>query len=421
MRTIELVWTPSAHARRLLSVAAVATLAAVFTGRVGLLAIGAPALLFLISADRRPRPQRIDVVARVSPDRCVEGDPLVLSVDITLDQTPGQVDLTPTSRGPTRIEAERHPAPVVRESQANRRWELRVLRWGRWTPATLAIIVRDRSRLWQATARCTVGDVAVYPRAQAISRVVIPRTLPQRIGNHASRSAGSGVEFASIRPYVTGDRVRDIHWPATLRRGSVQTIQRVAERSADIVVAVDAFSDVGGSLARAVRGCAGVAGGHSRADDKVGLIVLGGSLTWLRPETGQRVLYRITEALLAVRLDESVVSPDLGRVPRTALPASALVVLFSPLLDDRALATIEDMRARGATLLIIDVLSVEPSIPRPHNLEDELALRLWRLDRQAMRTRLGELGITVVGWDGRRALDEVLAPLAARPLSGERR
>jgi uncharacterized protein (DUF58 family) len=421
VNSLELIWTPSAHARRLLSVAAIATLAAVLTGRAELLALAAPALLLLVSADRRPMPQSLRLAAEVSPDRCVEDDEIELAIEVDVDHVLGQVDLTLAPRGPVRLETPSRTMVELRTKKVIRRWQLRAVRWGRWTPASLTVVVRDRSRLWQATARCPVGDVTVYPRPATMNRLVIPQSLLDRIGIHTGRPVGSGVEFAGIRPYVAGDRSRDIHWPASLRRGGLQVIQHVAERGADVIVALDAFSDVEGSLERSVRGCAGVARAYLRSGDRVGLVVLGGILTWLRPDTGQRTLYRITEAVLAVRLDDSVVTPDLARVPRHALPPSALVVLFSPLLDDRALATIEDLRGRGVTLLIVDVLTREPQQPRRPGVADDLALRLWRLDRIALRYRLGQLGITVVGWDERTGLDEVLAPLHARPVTGRAR
>lgn len=421
MSNLELVWTPSAHARRLLSVAAIAALAAILTGRPGLLALAAPALLLLVSADRRSMPRWVRVSTVVAPDRCVEGDRVELAIEVAATRVLGQIGLSLAPRGPVRLEA---PAPTrvaVRTKQAARDWQLRGLRWGRWTPATLTVVVRDRSRLWQATARCPVGDLTVYPQPATMDRLVVPQRLPNRIGVHTGRAAGSGVEFAGIRPYVAGDRPRDIHWPTSLRQGDLQVIEHVAELGTDVVVALDAFSDIAGSLDRSVRGCAGVARGYLRAGDRVGLVVLGGILSWLPPDTGQRTLYRITDAVLAVRRDDSVVTPDVGRVPRSALPASALVVVFTPLLDERVLATLEDLRQRGVTLLVVDVLTKEPSLPRRHESADELALRLWRLDRIALRYRLGELGITVVGWDGRSGLDEVLAPLQSRPLAGSPR
>jgi len=81
---------------------------------------------------------------------------------------------------------------------------------------------------------------------------------------------------------------------------------------------------------------------------------------------------------------------------------------------------------RGHPLVVIDVLGHEPpagsggSGAKPDHL-DALALRLWRLDRQAVRFVLGELGVPVVSWDGLVPLDLALAPLRQAPLAGRAR
>lgn len=421
MTTLELSWTLSAHARRLVTVAVVATAVAVVTGHAGFLALAAPALLVLVSTNTRSRPECVRVIATVNPDRCIEGDLISLTVVVEIDQLLGVVDMAIEARESLRLESVARGPTAVFIKRVSRNWQLRAARWGRWTPATLTMVVHDRSRLWQATARCPVGDVAVFPHPASMNRLLVPGRLPSRIGTHTDRSIGSGVEFASIRSYVPGDALRDIDWPASLRHDELLVIERLAERSADVVVAVDAFTDVKGSLERSVRGCAGVAGAYLRGGDRVGLVVLGGSLTWLRPDTGDRTFYRITEAVMNVRLNESVVTPDLGRVPRTALPSTALVVLFSPLTDERSMSTLEDLHRRGTSLLVVDVLTAEPLLPRRRSRTDDVALRLWRLDRFAQRHRLGELGISVVRWDGLHGLDEVFAPLHSLTFTGVRR
>jgi uncharacterized protein (DUF58 family) len=316
-------------------------------------------------------------------------------------------------------------AVAAQQDRADGTWPLRVTKWGRWTAATLTVTVRDRSRLWHAVARFSVGEVIVYPDPAALRRLLSPAVLPTRIGMHTARAIGTGVEFAGIRGGAPGDPLRDINWPATLRRGRPRELlvtQRVADRAADVIVALDAFSDVAGSLDRSVRGCAGLAQAHLRAGDRVGLIVLGGALHWLPPDTGQRTYYRVAEAVLAVRRDETVVTPDISRVPREALPPTALVIVFTPLLDDRTITTLQDLRLRGVSAGVLDVLTVEPvpsqrrrSRLRAHRrggTGEDLALRLWRLDREALRHRLSHSGIAMLHWDGRHALDEILLPQA---------
>jgi len=416
---LDLQWTPSPHYRRLMTVAVVATIASVVSGRAQLMLLAAPPLLVLLIATRpRPRTDQLTVVATLTPDRCLEGDQVQLDVDAHCDPIAGQLSMAITPIRPLRSIGPRRPAAAIRTGCLHANWTLSVGRWGRWTTASLTIVVRDQGRLWQATTRSSVGEVIAYPQPAAVEHLVIPRTLPARLGTHPSRSVGSGVEFAGIRAYQPGDSLRDVHWPASLRHDSLYVTTRAAERSADVIVAVDAFSDIAGSLERSVRGATGVARAYLRAGDRVGLVILGGGLRWLPPGTGQQTFYRISDAVLGVRRDDSVVSPSLDRIPSTTLPQSAMIVLFSPLLDDRAIATVQDLRDRGTAAIVVDVLTAEPSSARHPSSFDQIVLRLWRLDRAALRYRLNEAGVPVMHWDGRRALDEVLAPVQQSHLTG---
>ena len=135
-------------------------------------------------------------------------------------------------------------------------------------------------------------------------------------------------------------------------------------------------------------------------------------LRWLGPAPGERQFYRIAETILDLRYDSEVM-PDLGRIPRTALPPGTLVVVFSPLLDPRGFGALADLRQRGFPLIVVDTLRDEPPAgPRP---DPQLALRVWRLERAATRAALQALGIPVLRWETGAELDSILAPLRTPP------
>ena len=103
-----------------------------------------------------------------------------------------------------------------------------------------------------------------------------------------------------------------------------------------------------------------------------------------------------------------------SRLPRAALPPGALVVVFSPLLDQRFVETLRDMRERGFGLFVVDVLNTVP--PPRRTFSDAMTRRIWRMEQQAIRFSLRELGVPVVHWDGAAPLDLPLAPYTRRPL-----
>ncbi len=300
---------------------------------------------------------------------------------------------------------------------------LRPARWGRYSPGAITISCRTGQSGWAASLDVPLERMEVFPRPARIRPRLVPAELLRRIGEHTGRAIGSGVEFAGLRPYVPGDQLRDINRPVSIRRGQLHVNQRAASRAADLVMMIDAFAGQGpvadATLDLAVHGAAALASAYLRVSDRAGLVVLGGMLRWLGPASSDRQFYRIAEMMLEARYD-SFVAPDVGRIPRTALPPGTLVVVFSPLLDPRAFTAITDLRQRGYPLILIDTLRHEPpaDIQSPASRaasRSALALRLWRLDRAATHAALRDLGVPVLRWDADTELDSVLAPLRQPP------
>lgn len=410
-------WWATARQGWLLTVGLLAVVGAFFTGRPQLMILAAPVLV-LAAATGRP-PARVRANIELATTRCFEGDEVLLTVTV---QAPVGLDqVTAELRLPASVTADPPgPQTAVGRSTAVLSWRLSPQRWGRWTigPVRLDLVAGGRTR--HSPLAVDAAELIVFPRPVRTQVAVLPTTLPRRLGDHPTRAPGAGVEFAGIRPYVFGDRLRRVNWPVSTRRGQWYVNELADERSVDLVVLIDTLADVGepphSSLDRSVRGAVGLAQGYLDRQDRVGLVAVGGRMRWLRPDVGQRQTYRIIEAVLEVRHDSSYLDPDLDRVPRTALPPGAIAVVFSPLLDLRVVEMVRDLRQRGFPLVVVDVLASEPS---PERAElGGLALRAWRLDRAVMRQSLVALGVVVVDFDGSVPLEAVLAPLQRTVLAG---
>lgn len=426
-----LTWRLSPRARQLATVALVAIAAAIIAGRPAVMLLAAPALAALAATVPGTRPRELETAVTVPVARCFEGEAVELHLWVTCAQ---QLDDVAVSlRVPAGCELTVGPATQVTVGAARMRadWTLRPVWWGRHRLGPARIRCRTRGGMWQAELECPIGQVEAYPRAERFRPRLVPADLLRRIGEHAARAAGDGVEFAGIRSYIPGDRPRDVNWRVTARRGRLHVNQRAAQRAADLVVAVDGFSAAGPpgdtTLDLAVHGAVALADGYLRIGDRVGVVVLGGMPRWVGPSAGHQHFYRIAEAVLDAR-QYSALPADLNRVPRAALPPGALVVVFSPLLDKRALDIVADLRERRFPLVVVDVLRHEPPVSRRSRV-DALALRLWRLDRGALRLSLTELGVPVVTWDrprgldpldGPDSLDAALAPLRRLPMLARR-
>ncbi len=421
MRTASLRWQPAPLARQLIALSTVGLALALATRRAELVALAAPALLALVAGSRAVPARRVEVSATVEPRRCFEGEPVHLRVTVSVDAPVGELSAELALTCGLEVPARARRAVADEAEAAVLEVVFTPTRWGRWSPGVVTVAGREAHRL--RSAAVVVGldtDILVFPRPARSRAAAVPSNLPYGVGDHASRQSASGIEFAGIRRYVAGDPVRRINWPVSTRLGSLHVTTHAAERPVEVVVALDAFTDVGpagrSSLDLAVRGATGLASTYLRQRDRVGLVVLGGRLQWLTPGIGERQFYRVIEAVMAVRRDSSFLQPQVAHVPRAALPPSALVVVFSALLDDRILEMIRDLRQRGAQVAVVDVLTVEPPDVGTGR-RSQLALRLWRLEREAMRYRLADLGIGVRRWDGDGPVDP---PAARRPAGGTR-
>jgi uncharacterized protein (DUF58 family) len=411
-------WQAAPRLRRLAAVAVAAVLAAVLTRHASLLLLGAPALAALAAIHRGTRPAALDAEVTAAPARCFEGEDVEIAAAVATEVDEVTFLVQP---GPAVALVEGPVTQVAVAGQpAAARWVLRPHAWGRHQLCSVAVRCTDGTG--QAAVTLRPGPVEVFPHPPPARATLLPADLLRRIGEHTAAVPGAGIEFFGIRGYQPGDRLRDLNWAVTSRLGQPHVNQRSALRAADLVIMVDAFSDVGPpgdtTLDVAVRGAAGLATAYLRTGDRVGVVVLGGVLHWLAPAPGNRQFFRIVEMAFGVRFP-SEATPDLDRVPRTALPPRALVVLFSPLLDRRTLNAVTDLRQRGVTLVIVDVLQQEPPA-EPRVPMSQLAVRLWRLDRGALRADLTGLGVPVLTWDSGTGLEGAQAALRGRRVRAAR-
>jgi uncharacterized protein (DUF58 family) len=295
-------------------------------------------------------------------------------------------------------------------------WRLRCGHWGAFTLGEAALRSRDPLGLFVYEQR--IGKphpLKVYPSADRLRSLLRPLATQPTAGNQVARERGDGIEFADLRPFVHGDRLRRINWRATARSGELWVNELHPERNTDVVIFLDTFVEArredAGTLDLAVRAAATLAERYLAHRDRVGLVVYGGILNWLTPATGIVQRYRIVDALLDAEIMLSYAWKDIDVVPRRTLPPQALVIALSPLLDERALVALADLRRRGFDVAVIEISPV-PFAPSEGGAADPLVERLWLLRRAARRTAFHSLGMPVVEWREGQSLQAAIEEVA---------
>ncbi len=293
-------------------------------------------------------------------------------------------------------------------------------RWGR------RVIGAERVALTSAWGGWRCGPVDMPEHGLS----VLPQTAPYDsraevpqpdglVGRHRSRRLGSGTEFEGIRPFATGDRLRRITWPVSLRTGELHVVTTRAEHDAGVWLVVDGLRDIGASggidgeassLDLTVRAAAALAEHHVRTGDRVGMLVVASDATRVRLGSGSRHLQRLQGTLSRVRAESRSAAPerlDLGA------GSGSVVYVLSPMLFTPLVTATASLQRQGASVVVIDTLG------RRDTATDRLALpslaaRMQELERDDRLRQLAALGCPVVPWRGPGTVDTVLQQLARR-------
>ena len=385
------------------SLAALGLLAGLATGRVELVALAAPfALAALAGAALGRRPQ-LGAGFSLDRDRALEGDDAVATIRLSSASGLDRVELLLplpaelAAGGP-------NPRALRLAAGEPRTLELPVHceRWGAFRLGP--ILLRGRDLLgfhaWEAEGGESQA-LRVYPSAETLHALLTPLDTQVFVGNQVSRTHGDGIEFADVREWAPGDRVRRINWRASARRGDLWVNEQHPERNTDVVLFLDTFAEVRvrgrGTHDLAVRAATSLAHRYLQRKDRVGLVGFGGFLTWLLPASGTMQLYRIVDSLLQTDIVHTFAARDVTILPPRSLPPKALVLALTPLLDPRSAGALLDLRARGFDLVVIEVSPVEFVQPGSDALS-QLSYRLWKLSREALRARYEQAGVPVVAW-----------------------
>jgi uncharacterized protein (DUF58 family) len=440
---------PSAKIAAYVGVAALALLAGLALGRPELVAVAAPLAVLVVAGLAGARDPELAVEVAVDRERALVDDQVTVTLrvaagtrierlEVLLVVPPGMegpaggpaggVRGTPSGfpglsssiHSPRTTGTARTWAAAVTLAAGEERAlaiQLTCRRWGAYWLGDVHLRAHDRFRLftWERHLDRHAA-LKVFPVPETLRSLVRPAETLVSTGSHVARQRGDGIEFADLRPFLPGDRPRSINWRATARRGGLMVNQRHPERATDVVLFLDSFLDVrgpaGSTLDQAVGAAASLAAAYLRQRDRVGLVSFGGFVQWLPPGGGQTALYRLLDTLMETQVFATAAWKGIRHLPPRTLPAKALIVALTPLVDERGVAALFDLLARGYDLAVVDISPLAHTGPGVGEW-GELAGRLWALERETLRHRYQRLGAAVVEWPDALHLQQVLLEVEA--------
>lgn len=407
----------------LVLLALLAALAALALRRPALAAVAAAAAATPAVGLVSWRWPRLEVEVRLSTPRVVEGDELNLLVEVAADSVVPWVDIE-VDLGSGLRSGDGVLRRIVRVEAGRARvvsFPVRPTAWGVLDPGRIRIIGRDRFGLFSVSAiRSIGGSLRVYPGDARLRSMAAPARTVGTLGIHLATERGDGCEYADVRAWRPGDRMRNVNWRVSARRGSTWVTERHPERAADAVIVLDDTAALGpaedSTLRHAVQAAMALSEGHLAAQDRVGLVALGAPLRWVRPRAGNRQLYAIVDTLLECRLARLSGVGRHGSLLLGGLRPGTTVVALTVLADDRVVEVLAELRRHGHHVVAV-LVAPEPSTGTdgdgtgpPATPVQAWARRLWDLERAARRTQLRHAGVLTVAWDGVTPLGTLLGP-----------
>ncbi|HUP18808.1 MAG TPA: DUF58 domain-containing protein [Gemmatimonadota bacterium] len=203
----------------------------------------------------------------------------------------------------------------------------------------------------------------------------------RRAGLRNVRQRGEGRAFESLREYVPGDDPRTMDWKASAHRGGLMVRQYEAERSQNVVLALDAgrtMLERLGPMERldhAMSAALQLADVASLQGDRVGIFAFADEvLAYLPPQRAP--VSELGEAMSRIRA--RMVEPNYPlafSVLRRRLGRRTLVIVFTDLIDTAASHALLGQLARSARRhLVLTVALRNPELDRwaRHPLESDV-------------------------------------------------
>ncbi len=412
-------WQPTAAHIRAVSLAAAAAFVAVLGRRPDLLVIVAPLVVAALWGQlTRPRDE-VTAEAVLAETTLREGaaTSLVVRASPALEPVDGVVTVARTpwlDRSPD--------AGVAWIDSATATLGLRTLRWGARPIGTVAVTLTSPWGAYRAGPDALPELRTTTLPLPATFDAKAPTPHPRGVvGLNRSARPGTGSEFNTIRLFHPGDRLRRIHWPVSLRTGSLHVTSTYADEDAPVFLLVDAFSDLGPregidgnptSLDVTVRAAWAIAEHFLRSGDRLTLRTVGAAqVPVLGVGSGTRHLRRVLETLAAI--SPATERRDDGRRAIRGVDPMALALVLTPLVDATMVELAHTLSSRGMTTVVVDTFPPHLT-ENPADVHQALAWRVRLLARDAQVHGLVSRGIPVVPWRGPGSLDHVLRDIARR-------
>lgn len=254
-----------------------------------------------------------------------------------------------------------------------------------------------------------ISEIVVFPKIENVKKVAVrsrtPRVMPGVIPVHMP---GRGLEFYSMRNYVSGDPFKDINWKIYSRTRKLMVIQRIMETSSDVTIILDAreISGVGSVLSNplvySARAVASLSSFFLRRRNNLRLVIYSDDIKMMPPGYGERQLYKILNILAGtVSRGDMPLQGVVNTILRHLTPKSPIILVSGLENDDSIKNAVREITGRGFYLIMLSPSPLNPGT-------------LLKVERENLVSTLRGYNACVLDWQPDIPLSQAMEMISLR-------
>ena len=247
-------------------------------------------------------------------------------------------------------------------------------------------------------------DITVFPQVRDVEDAMLRADVPKMYtGATTLRTPGPGMEFYSLREYLSTDPIRSINWKAFARTGEMMVNQKTRDAVTDVFVILDTreVSRIGtvlkNPLEMGASAAASLASHFLKRKDSVAMVTYGSRMDFLPPDTGDKQQYKVLSRLASVSPSGSMPLQAVTNALSPRISRGSPVFIISSLEGaGTTLPAIRNLSGNGHEVIILSPSSVD--LERLVSRIPRMAYEVLKLERQNRLTAVSGYGAKVVDW-----------------------
>ncbi len=247
-------------------------------------------------------------------------------------------------------------------------------------------------------------DITVFPQVRDVEDAMLRADVPKMYtGATTLRTPGPGMEFYSLREYLSTDSLRSINWKAFARTGELMVNEKTRDAVTDVFIIFDVreVSRIGtvlkNSLEMGAIAAASIATHFLKRKDSVALVTYGRNMDFLPADTGDKQQYKILNTLASAKPGGSM---PLQAVTNSMAPrisrGSPVFIISSLEGDGTTQPAIRNLSGNGHSVTILSPSSID--LERLVSRIPRMSYEVLKIERQNRLTAVSGYGANVIDW-----------------------